>query len=178
MDAGQTQQKFIDAGLWDGNGKWNEFWDDYWAKKCPYNEKAFMRGNTGWFLYAKQETLATQANHHWPRSESRLIGAILRYKMGYKSPINEVVHYLDVLSAGMNKIHMYHTRTSRETKKVDFHSDPAWLVRNDKGYITDVTLAGRTYSFEVDENGRTVGIKANPFDKKLDELAEKLKPQK
>ena len=89
-----------------------------------------------------------------------------------------MVHYLDVLSAGMNKIHMYHTRTSRETKKVDFHSDPAWLVRNDKGYITDVTLAGRTYSFEVDENGRTVGIKANPFDKKLDELAEKLKPQK
>lgn len=178
FDAGLTQEKFKEAGLWDGTGKWNEVWDAYWAKTCPYNVQAFMRGNTGWFIYAPQETLATQANHHWPRSESRLIGAILRYKMGYKSPINEVVHYLDVLSAGMNKIHMYHTRTSPQTKKVEYISDPAWLVRNDKGYITDVTLAGRTYSFEVDENGRTVGIKANPFDKKLDELAKKLKPKK
>ena len=178
FDGGQTQEKFKAAGLWNGTGDWRAFWDEYWKTKCPYNDKAFMRGNTGWFIYAPQETLATQANHHWPRSESRLIGAILRYKMGYKSPLNEVVHYLDVLSAGMNKIHMYHTRTSRETKKVEFHSDPAWLVRNDKGYITDVTLAGRTYSFEVDENGRTIGIKANPFDKKLDELAKKLKPKK
>ena len=178
FDARLTQEKFKASGIWDGTGKWNEVWDAYWAKKCPYNVQAFMRGNTGWFIYAPQETLATQANHHWPRSESRLIGAILRYKMGYKSPINEVVHYLDVLSAGMNKIHMYHTRTSPQTKKVEYISDPAWLVRNDKGYITDVTLAGRTYSFEVDENGRTVGIKSNPFDKKLDELAKKLKPKK
>ena len=178
FDAGQTQEKFKAAGLWDGTGKWNEVWDEYWAKKCPYTVQAFMRGNTGWFIYAPQETLATQANHHWPRSESRLIGAILRYKMGYKSPINEVVHYLDVLSAGMNKIHMYHTRTSPQTKKVEYISDPAWLVRNDKGYITELTMAGRTYSFEVDENGRTIGIKANPFDKKLDELAKKLKPKK
>ena len=178
FDAKLTQEKFKAAGLWDGTSSWNDVWGEYWAKGCSYKDLAFMRGNTGWFIYAPQETLATQANHHWPRSESRLIGAILRYKMGYKSPINEVLHYLDVLSAGMNKIHMYHTSTSRETKKVEFHSDPAWLVRNDKGYITDVTLAGRTYSFEVDENGRTVGIKANPFDKKLDELAKKLKPKK
>ena len=178
FDAGQTQEKFKAAGLWDGTGKWNEVWDEYWAKKCPYTVQAFMRGNTGWFIYAPQETLATQANHHWPRSEARLIGAILRYKMGYKSPINEVVHYLDVLSAGMNKIHMYHTRTSPQTKKVEYISDPAWLVRNDKGYITELTMAGRTYSFEVDDNGRTIGIKANPFDKKLDELAKKLKPKK
>ena len=178
FDAGQTQENFKASGLWDGTGKWNEVWDEYWARKCPYNVQAFMRGNTGWFIYAPQETLATQANHHWPRSESRLIGAILRYKMGYKSPINEVVHFLDIVSAGMNKIHMYHTYTSPQTKKVEYRSDPAWLVRNDKGYITELTLAGRTYRFDVDENGRTIGIISNPFDKKLDELAKKLAPKK
>ena len=177
MDNKLTQEAFKAAGLWDGVGDWRTFWDEYWRKKCTYNEKAFMRGNTGWFLYAPQETLATQANHHWPRSEARLIGAILRYKMGYKSPINEVVHFLDVVSAGMNKIHMLHTYTSRETKKVEYRSTPAWLVRNDKGYITELTLAGRTYRFEVDENGRTIGIISNPFDKKLDDLAARLKKE-
>lgn len=38
----------------------------------------------------------------------------------------------------------YITYTSREPKKVEYRSTPAWLVRHDKDYITELTLAGRT----------------------------------
>ena len=42
------------------------------------------------------------------------------------------------------RILSYITYTSREAKKVEYRSTPAWLVRHDKGYITELTLAGRT----------------------------------
>ncbi len=174
FDSELTQKKFRAEGRWNGREDWNKCWEKYWDSN-PFKDKTFMRGNIGWFLYTRQESLATQANHHWPRSESRLIGAILRYKMGYKAPLNEALHYLDILSAGMNKIHMYHTRTSQETRMVDFHSDPAWLVRNDKGYITDICIGERVYSFKIDVKGRAVGIRSHPFEDILNRLARELK---
>ena len=172
-----TQEKFRELGLWDGKADWVETWKAYW-KTCPYRGKTFMRGDIDWFLGSKQESLATQANHHWARSESRLIGAILRYELGYKANINEVLHYLDILSTGMNKIHMYHTRAFKDPNRVEFHSDPAWLVRNDKGYITDVIIGERTYSFEVDEQGRAIRVIAHPFPEKIKKLADEIRKRK
>lgn len=176
-DVKLTQEKFKRKGLWDGKADWNETWKNYW-KQCPYRGKTFMRGDIDWFLASKQESLATQANHHWARSEARLIGAILRYELGYKANINEVLHYLDILSAGMNKIHMYHTRALKDPNRVDFHSDPAWLVRNENGYITDVTIGDRTYSFEVDDKGRAVGVKSHPFPEQIKKLADEIRARK
>lgn len=169
-----TKEKFKAKGLWDGVADWNKTWDAYW-EKSPYRHKTFMRGNVGWFMNAQQETLATQANHHWPRSEARIIGAILRYQLGYKANLNEVVHYWDILSAGLNKLHMYHADGRKNPNRVHFHSDPAWLVRNDKGYITEITIKDRTYRFEVDDNGRTIGIRSHPFEDKINRLAEQMK---
>lgn len=168
-----TQQKFRELGLWDGKSKWDDAWKAYW-KNCPYRGKTFMRGDIDWFLGATQETLATQANHHWARSESRLIGAILRYKLGYKANINEVVHYLDILSAGLNKLHMYHPVGLNKPNRVDFRTEPAWLVRNDKGYITDIEVGARRYCFRVDEKGRTVEILSHPFEKEINEVLQSI----
>ena len=176
-DGKLTQEKFRELGLWDGKADWVETWKAYW-EKCPYRGKTFMRGNIDWFLGAKQESLATQANHHWARSESRIIGAILRYELGYKANINEVLHYLDILSTGMNKIHMYHPRGLKDPNRVDFHSDPAWLVRNDKGYITDVIIGDRTYSFEVDDKGRAVRVISHPFPEQIKKLADEIRNRK
>lgn len=176
-DTKLTQEKFKEKGLWDGKADWNETWKAYW-KQCPYRGKTFMRGDIDWFLGSQQETLATQANHHWARSEARLIGAILRYELGFKANINEVVHYLDVLSAGLNKLHMYHPVGLNNPNRVDFRSDTAWLVRNDKGYITDVIIGDRTYSFEVNDKGRTVGIKSHPFPEQIKKLADEIRARK
>ena len=42
------------------------------------------------------------------------------------------------------RILSYITYTSREAKKVEYRFTPAWLVRHDKGYITELSLVGRT----------------------------------
>ncbi len=166
-----TRERFKQRGLWDGkNETWNDAWKSYW-QKCPYRNKVFMRGDIDWFLSAQQETLATQANHHWARSESRLIGAILRYLQGYKSNINEVVFYLDILSAGQNKLPMFHPWGSGKPALVNFNVEYAWLTRNDKGYITDVRIGDRHYGFTVDEQGRVVGLRTYPFADKIQAAA-------
>lgn len=168
-----TKERFKERNLWDGdNSTWDASWKQYW-EKCAFRNKVFMRGNVDWFLGAMQETLATQANHHWARSEARLIGAILRYLQGYKSNINEVVLYLDILSAGMNKIPMYHPHGLKNPPRVQFDIDYAWLVRNDQGYITDVHIGDRHYSFEVNETGRVVGVKSYPFAEQIQKAAGK-----
>lgn len=170
-DLGKTKERFKERGLWNGkNETWNDTWKAYW-QKCPYRNKVFMRGDIDWFLAAQQESLATQANHHWARSESRLIGAILRYLQGYKSNINEVVFYLDILSAGQNKLPMVHPWGSGKPALVNFNVEYAWLTRNDKGYITDVRIGDRHYGFNVDENGRVVGLRTYPFADKIQAAA-------
>ncbi len=172
-DLNLTKARFKERGLWDGkNETWDDSWKAYW-QKCPYRKKVFMRGDIDWFLGAQQETFATQANHHWARSEARLIGAILRYLQGYKSNINEVVFFLDVLSAGQNKLPMFHPWASGEPPIVNFNVEYAWLTRNDKGYITDIRIGDRHYGFEVDEQGRVIGLRTYPFADKIQAAAKK-----
>ena len=172
-DLNLTKERFKERGLWDGkNETWGDTWKAYW-QKCPYRNKVFMRGDIDWFLGAQQESLATQANHHWARSESRLIGAILRFEQGYKSNINEVVFYLDVLSAGLNKLPMVHPWASGNPTLVNFNVEYAWLTRNDKGYITDIHIGDRHYGFNVDEQGRVIGLRCYPFEDKIKAAAAK-----
>lgn len=166
IDMGKTQERFREKKLWDGTSPWNDAWESYW-KTCPYNDLTFMRGNMGWFLGAKQETLATQANHHWVNSEARLIGALDRYYRGYKANINEVVLYLDILSAGLNEVPMYRITVTQNPNRAVFKTEGAWLDRNDKGYIQRVTIGDREYDFDLDDRGKVIGMKSHPFMKEM-----------
>ena len=158
-----TRERFRERGYWDGkNENWDAAWKSYW-EQCPYRDKVFMRGQIDWFLNSQQETFATQANHHWARSEARLTGAILRYLQGYKSNINEVVFFIDILSAGQNKLPFFHTRGEGNPPMVNFNVEYAWLTRNDRGHITDIRIGNRHYGFEVAENGRVTGLRCYPF---------------
>lgn len=162
LDWEKTKELFKSKNLWDGESNWDNAWKDYWDN-CEYKDLTFMRGNIGWFIGARQETLATQANHHWAGSEARLVGAIDRYNRGYKANINEVVLFLDFLSGGLNKIPMYNFDVTKNPNRVAYKVDKAWLERNDKGYITKVTIGPRVYDFDIDEQGRVIGIKSHPF---------------
>ena len=66
---------------------------------------------------APQESLATQANHHWANGPGRLIGAVDRFRRAtttglppLKANINEVVTFIDFLSAGMNRVNLVETK--------------------------------------------------------------------
>lgn len=159
-----TKARFRSKGYWDGNSaNWNTAWEAYWTTGpgAAWRKMSFMRGNIDWFLKNHQESLATQANHHWAHAEARLIGAIDRYQRGVdqgiepmKANITEVITFLDWISCGMNKIVMQDTTgASSPYPHAEFHTTHAWIVRNDKGYITKLTTAGRTYEFELDEFG-------------------------
>lgn len=170
-DSTATSQRFRTLGLWDGTGSWNDAWDAYWATGpgAAYKNLCFTRGNIGWFLNSQQESFATQANIHWTGSEARLVGAIDRYNRGYKSNITEVIHFFDVLSAGLNKFPVYNFQCTTNPGRVNFIPDHAWLERNDKGWITKVTIKDRTtrvprvYGFAYDEVGRIVEITSGLF---------------
>ena len=165
-DLAKTQQRFKEKKLWDGSSPWNDAWNNYW-KSCPYKDFTFMRGNIDWFLGARQESLATQANHHWAGSEARLVGALDRYNRGFKANINEVVLFLDFLSAGLNELPMYKIKPTQNPNRANFYVDKAWLERNDKGYITKITIGPRVYKFKIDEQGRVVDIVSHPFIKEM-----------
>ncbi|MEL4203712.1 FG-GAP-like repeat-containing protein [Plesiomonas shigelloides] len=134
-------------------------------KDC--NDLSFMRGDIEWFMGARQETLATQANQHWANSEARLVGAIDRWHrngetgvFNMTANITEVLTFLDFLSVGKNKIPMFHTSYDKENDKVEFGVEYAQLTRNEQGYINSVRMmkSGNFYKFIVNDLGVVTDI--------------------
>jgi hypothetical protein len=108
MDA--TRRHFERAGRFTPPSQsWDAAWKAYWESGpgAKFRHTSFMRGGIDWFLAAPQESLATQANHHWASGPGRLIGAHARYRRGVetgnapeKANMTEVVDFIDYLSVG------------------------------------------------------------------------------
>jgi hypothetical protein len=175
IDWTATRNHFIAQGYYNPqtqtwrDGSATDAWELYWSSGpgAAWNNRSFMRGNIGWFLYTSQEALATQANQHWTYAPGRLIGAMARYRRGVetgnlpmKANINEVVNFIDYLSAGMNRINLV------ETKNVG-PSEVAWtdhyaeLTRDDRGRITRLVQGEHVYDFVSNENGIVVEASCN-----------------
>lgn len=167
FDVRRTQERFQKMGYWDGDAKsWTASWEAYWKKGpgAAFKNLSFMRFDISWFLGASQESLATQANHHWANAPGRLIGAVDRFKRGnepelapLKANINEVVTFIDYLSAGMNRINLVETKSEPSPKHVKWIDHYAVLERDDRGYIDRISVDGRTYLFDL----RTDGVVTN-----------------
>ncbi len=171
---GATQARFQTQGYWDGNpSTWDQAWSDYWSTGpgSVFNELSFMRINILFFLGAPQESLATQANHHWAHAEGRLIGAIDRYRRGVeqgidemKANVNEAVSFVDFISVGQNKVVMQDTTgVGAPYPHAEFDNTHAWLQRDDAGYITRIDVEDRVYRPVVDTNGLVTGIATNLY---------------
>ncbi len=167
-----TQARFQAQGYWDGNpATWDQAWSDYWSTGpgSVFNELSYMRINILFFLGAPQESLATQANHHWAHAEGRLIGAIDRFRRGdeqgideMKANVNEAVNFLDLISVGQNKVVMQDTTgVGVPYPHAEFDNSYAWFERNDAGYITKISIDDRVYRPVVDVNGLVTGIDTN-----------------
>jgi len=172
IDWNATKAGFKTKGYWDGvSANWTAAWSNYWAigPGKAWESLSFMRGNIDWFLENSQESLATQANHHHAHSEARLIGALDRYRRGIQSGIgplkanlNEVVHFLDFQSAGLNQVVLYDTRgTNSPYNRAVYTMSRAWLERDDRGYITRITVGDRVYKLTLDSSGLYTGVESN-----------------
>jgi hypothetical protein len=164
IDWNATKTGFQAKGYWDGvAANWTPAWSNYWSigQGKAWRNTSFMRGNIDWFLDSPQESLATQANHHHANSEARLVGALDRYRRGVengiepmKANLNEVVHFLDFQSAGLNKVVLYDTiGTNSPYSRAAYVISRAWLERDDRGYIRCITAGKRSYKVSVDLNG-------------------------
>ena len=68
IDWAATRSRFQSHGLYNSATEtWTTAWDRYWASGAgaAFKDCSFMRFDISWFLSNSQESLATQANHHW-----------------------------------------------------------------------------------------------------------------
>ena len=164
-----TKTNFLTKGYWDGtNATWDAAWSNHWAVGvgAPFRNTSFMRGGIDWFMGAPQESLATQANHHWANGLGRLIGAADRFRRAsgpglgpLKANINEVVTFIDFLSAGMNRVNLVETKTTNTVPtSVNWFNHFADLERDDRGYIRRISVEGQSYQLEVNTNGVVTNV--------------------
>ncbi len=167
-DWAATKANFQSKGLWDGvPASWDAAWSNYWAVGygSKFKDLSFMRFDISWFMGAPQESLATQANHHWANGPGRLIGSVDRFRRAttlglppLKANINEVVTFIDYLSAGMNRVNLVETKSQAAPKQVNWFNHYADLERDDRGYIQRITVDGRTYELNVNTNGVVTNV--------------------
>ncbi len=164
-----TKANFQAKGYWDGvEANWDAAWTAYWetGPGLLFKDLSFMRGNIEWFMGASQESLATQANHHWANGPGRLIGAVDRFRRGstpgyapMKANINEVATFIDYLSGGMNRVNLVETKNLGGTDEyVNWVDHYAELERNDKGYIQQIKVDGMTFRFATADNGVVTNV--------------------
>lgn len=156
-----TQANFQAKGYYTpATQTWTQAWDAYWASGpgAAFNSLSSMRIDIKFFLAAPQESLATQANHHWANGPGRLIGALDRFRRAeaqgiepMKANMTEVVDFIDFISSGMNRVNLVETKNQGGV--VVYFDHFADLFRDDKGRITRITVDGRYYDLVLAENG-------------------------
>ncbi len=167
-DSAQTKANFLAQGYWDGSGAtWDAAWSAYWTNGVgrAFRNTSFMRGSIDWFLDSSQESLATQANHHWANGPGRLIGAADRFRRAagaglgpLRANINEVVVFIDFLSAGMNRVNLVETKYQASPKQVNWFDHYADLERDDRGLIVRLSVDGQAYAFGYATNGVVTNV--------------------
>lgn len=167
-DTTQTKANFLAKGYWDGDGAtWDTAWATYWTNGVgkAFKDTSFMRGGIDWFLDNSQESLATQANHHWANGPGRLIGAVDRFRRAagvglgpLRANINEVVVFIDFLSAGMNRVNLVETKYQASPKQVNWFDHYADLERDDRGQIRRLRVDGQAYAFDFATNGVVTNV--------------------
>lgn len=156
----RTRAHFRAAGLWDGrDDSWKQAWDAYWQKPpgADWRAYGFMRGDIPFFYASPQESLATQGNQHWNSTEGRLQVAADRWLRGYRSNLTEVLFFIDLWSAGLDKGQFVETddASNQVIRFVRFGRTPA-------GHIESIDLGDRRYAFGVDEEGIVTEIRHLP----------------
>ncbi|BCU78677.1 LamG-like jellyroll fold domain-containing protein [Luteolibacter sp. LG18] len=162
-DVAATKANFLSKGLWDGvEANWATAWSNYWATGpgSVFRNTSFMRGSIDWFLDNSQESLSTQANHHFANGPGRLIGAVDRFRRSsatgagpMRANINEVVTYIDFLSAGLNRVNLVETKYQASPEQVNWINHYADLTRDDNGRITKIAVDGSTYLLTLNADG-------------------------
>ncbi len=167
-----TQAHWQTAGHWDGTEDWTTAWDRYWTTGpgAAFNKLTSYKNEANFRLVTSQESLSGLANFAFDYAEGNLLLGVDRFRRAeaggsslapLKATINDAVHFIDFRSTGQNKVIMYDTSVTAGA--TDWSgSTYAYLERDDKGYITKITIEDRVYEFTYDSTGIVTGITNAP----------------
>lgn len=146
LQRAQTQQNFLQAGLWDGNVlTWSTAWQAYWDARRDH----YPRRPAKFFIENPQEAFATLANLFNTDSYRFLQMAQLDYQNGKSNSIDAFLLFVD-----------YHSRLTgtvaftQADRLGNITPKNVAVIRNEQQFVTGLDFgAGVTVSFSVDELG-------------------------
>ncbi len=142
-----TQQKFRDAGHWDGDPlTWNEAWKNYFAAEERF-QKGYSRGNIQFFLDAPQEGFSTLANQYFADTRLMLEFCAARWEQGHHGNINQFLLIAEYLSEGRETLPMY-----RMVPGGALELGTARVERDQQGRIVAIALNHLRANFTYDQS--------------------------
>ncbi|HMA62891.1 MAG TPA: FlgD immunoglobulin-like domain containing protein, partial [bacterium] len=120
------------------------------VEQAGYVDKQYLRSNVGaeYFQNAPQEFIASISNQWFCSSEHTLELGLQRYEEGYSEPLNQVLYFCELYSAGTDTTQFYDVNTEGE---IIMTKVP--VQRDENGHINQLNYKGTTYNFELDSDG-------------------------
>ena len=117
-------------------------------------DKQYLRSNVGadYFQNAPQEFIASIANQWFCSSIHTLQLGIKRYEDGYSEPLNQVLYFCELYSAGSDTTQFYEVNRQGNIIMTEIP-----VERNANGDINQLEYKGTTYSFQLDPDGNVTG---------------------
>ena len=103
-----------------------------------------------------QEFVASIANEWFTDSAHTLTLGLRRFDGGRREPLNQALFFVELYSMGGPTSRFYRIGTDATV-----HTELVPVVRDARGRITAVTLAGRRYSFTLDADGNVTAYAAS-----------------
>lgn len=147
IDFPETQQRFKEAGKWDGDPEhWDEAWRKYFDGKEEF-DRAHTRGNIRFFVEAPQEAFATLANQYVADSQLMLEFAKVRWAAGHRSNVNQFLLIADYLSQRADRVPFYQLLSGGKLRV-----STAALQWDARGRIVRMTTAESIAEFEYSDD--------------------------
>jgi hypothetical protein len=104
------------------------------------------------FQQAPQEFIASIGNEWFADSAKTVQLGLVRFDAGRHEPLNQALFFAEILSQGGNTTLFYTTDTNGQIVRQDVS-----LGRDANGFIDELTMGGKQYSFTLDASGNVTG---------------------
>lgn len=149
VDWASTQDRFLSLGQWDGVEPWSDAWDRYFAagdgRDLYYHT---LRSNTALLIERPNYAFATLANQYFTDSEIMLALALDRWDRGYRTNINQFLHFVEYYADGGDEVSF-----CRMGVDAAISCWPVTLGRDAAGHISLIETAIGDFAFERDLDG-------------------------
>lgn len=110
--------------------------------------------DAGFFVAHPIELIASSSQMYVVDSQQTFNLALARFAAGRPEPLNQFLFMVDLYADGADETHFFVTA---ETGHLARNSVP--VIRNARGHITGLSAGGRSWEFEVDDDGWVLSVR-------------------